>query len=142
MELQNQLQKKYEAIEAEISRLEGLHSEQYKTSGSFRYNPTNIYSVIDVTSTTNQAELIHAFAFIKNKEAQYIEAAGDIGLTEFPLFKWCGYTPEDWFHDIKLRFKFLKSEGQLQKLKEAKNKIQPYLPKDHIIQQLLLELPF
>ena len=50
--------------------------------------------------------------------------------------------PQDWFHDIKLRFKLLKSEGVLQKLKEAKNKMQPYMPKDHMIEQLLLELPF
>jgi len=142
MELQKTLESKYHLVNEEIARIEAINSESYKTSGAFRYNPTNSYSCIDITSTTNQAELIHAFAFIKNKEAQYLEAAEEIGLTEFPLFKWCGYMPQDWFHDIKLRFKLLKSEGVLQKLKEAKNKMQPYMPKDHMIEQLLIELPF
>lgn len=141
MELQKQLEEKYSQIEAAIADLEKINSEQYKTSGAFRYNPTNAYSCIDITSTQNQSELIHVFAFIKNKEQQYIDAASEIGLTEYPLFKWLGYQPEDWLHDIKLRFKLIKYDGQLAKLKEAKNKIQPYLPKDNIIRQLLLDLP-
>jgi len=100
MELQKTLESKYHLVNEEIARIEAINSESYKTSGAFRYNPTNSYSCIDITSTTNQAELIHAFAFIKNKEAQYLEAAEEIGLTEFPLFKWCGYMPQDWFLSV------------------------------------------
>ena len=142
MDLQTELKSKYQQIEDAIKDLEKINSEQYRTSGQFRYNPTNSYSAIDITSTTNRAELIHAYAFIKTKAEQYHNAANEIGINVYPVFKWCGYSPEDWFNDIKLRFKLIEHDGQMDKLKEAKRKIQPYLPKDDIIKQLLIELPF
>lgn len=141
MELQNQLQQKYAQIEDAIKALDAINAEQYKTSGCFRYNPTNSYSSVDLSTVTNQAELINVYSFIKVKKQQYEEAAEEIGLSEYPLFKWCGYTAEDWLHDVKLRFKLIKYDGRLAELKAAKNKIQPYLPKDTIIGQLLLEMP-
>lgn len=141
MDLQTELQNKYDQIEAAIKELEKINSEQYKTNGTFRYNPTNSYSSLDVHSTMAVGELIHAYAFIQNKSAQYHAAAAEIGLSEYPVFKWCGYMPEDWFFDIQLRVKLMKHHGELEKFKQAKAKIQPYLLKDNIIQQLLLELP-
>ena len=64
MDLQNQLQEKYQQIEDAIKDLEKINSEQYKTGGAFRWNPGNSYSVIDLTSTSNQSELINVYSFI------------------------------------------------------------------------------
>ena len=138
--LQEQLQTKYESVEKQIADIESLKNESYRTNGAFRYNPTNSYSGLDITSTMNQAELIHAYAFIKNKSEQYHEAANEVGVTEYPVFKWCGFVPDDWFFDIKLRLKLIKSEAQLGKLKELKIKMMPYLPQENKIKQLLLEI--
>ena len=140
--LQDQLQSKYTQVEEKIKMLEEIGNVNFKTNGKFRYNPSNSYSTVDITCTHNQVEMIHAYAFLTRKSEDYEKAAEEIGLKEYPLFKWRGYTPDEWYHDIKLRLKILNSEGQLQKLKEARAKMQSYLPKDNIIQQLLLELPF
>lgn len=142
MELQKQLLEKYNLIQEKIKELECLNNEAYKTGGGFRYNPTNSYSVVDITSCKNESELINVYSFIKTKQQQYDEAAEEIGLNKYPLFKWCGYSAEDWLSDIKLRFRLLKYDGKLTELKEAKAKIQPHLPQENIINQILLELPF
>ena len=137
--LQEKLQEKYDQIEAAITSLEKSKGESYKTSGAFRYNPTNSYSSVDIHSTTNVGEMIHAWAFIKNKSAQYDDAAADLGITEYPVFKWCGYTPDAWKHDIALRFTIIRYSDRLDKLKDARNRITPFLPQENKIKQLLLE---
>lgn len=139
--LQEQLQEKYDAVEKRITEIEGLKNEAYKTNCNFRYNPTNSYSSLDIDSTMNEAELIHAYAFVTNKAKQYHEAAEAIGLAEYPVFKWCGFAPEDWQHDIKLRFKMIRHHSQLSVLKDAKQKMLPFLPQENKIKQLLLEIP-
>lgn len=140
MELQQQLQEKYNACAERLKKLEAVSKEDYKTNGNFRYNPTNGYSSVDIPSTHNEAELIHAFAFIKNKSEQYHAAAAEIGLKQYPLFKWCGFVPEDWYHDIKLRFLMLKHGAEITKLNTAMDKMRPYLPEENKIKQLLLEI--
>jgi len=140
MDFQTELESKFKEVEANIAELEKVHSEAYRTNGNFRYNPTNNYSSVDITSTMNESELLHAFAFVKNKNEQYHAAASEIGISEYPVFKWCGFSPEDWQHDIKLRFKLMKYNGQLQKLKDMRAKMLPYMPQENKIKQLLLEL--
>lgn len=137
---QEQLQKKYDEIEERIIELEKVRSESYKTSGQFRYNPSNSYSSLNIKTTQDQVELINVNAFIQNKAKQYNESAEQLGLNTRPIFEWMGYTPELWFHDIQLRFKVLTLDTVLNKLKEQKQKIQPYLPHEHKIKQLLIEL--
>lgn len=138
--LQDKLQEKYNEVEAAILELEKVKNENYKTSGIFRYNPTNEYSWFDITSTTNEVELIHIHAFIFNKAKQYNDSAESIGLSQYPVFKWCGYAAQDWIDDINLRFKLIKFNGRLELLKEAKAKMLPYLPQENKIKQLLLSL--
>lgn len=139
--LREELQVKYKAIEAKIKELETVKNQTYKTSCQFRYNPTNSYSQLDINTTTNVSELINANAFIQNKKAQYHDSAEQLELNTFPVFKWCGYEPDLWLHDIKLRLAIINLDQDLYKLKELKSKIQPYLPEDNKIKQLLLEIP-
>ena len=139
-DLQQQLQDKYDIIEGKIKELGDIKTQAYKTNGNFRYNPTNSYSSVDIPNTHNEQELIHAYAFIQQKSEAYHKAASDIGLKEYPLFKWCGFEPNDWYFDIQLRFKLIRHSSQLQKLEATRQKMIPYLPQENKIKQLLLEI--
>lgn len=139
-DLQSQLQESYDLVEKQINEIKGLLEHSYKTNGCFRYNPTNSYSNLDIHSTVVVSELIHAYSFLKLKSEHYEQAAHEMGLTEYPVFKWCGFIPSDWFEDIKHRLKLIKSEGQLSKLKELKAKMERYLPEENEISKLLVEI--
>lgn len=139
--LKQELQSKYDTISERIGELEKIREQRYKTSCQFRYNPGNAYSGLDIDSTNNVEELIHANAFIRYKEQQYLESAKQLELTVFPVFKWLGYEPDLWTHDIKLRLSLITLDKELARLKELKAKIQPFLPEENKIKQLLLELP-
>ena len=138
--LRQELQSKFDAIEARIKELEALKSQPFKTSCQFRYNPNNSYNTLDINRTLNVEELIHANAFVQYKAEQYYNSAKQLGVSEFPVFKWCGYAPELWMEDIKLRLSLIGMDKELTKLKELKAKIQPFLPEENKLKQLLLEI--
>lgn len=134
------LQEKYEITLKRIEEIENIRNQTYKTSCQFKYNPTNEYSKIDISTCTNLKALIEINAFLKMKEIQYLESAKDLEIKEFPVYTWNGYTPALWHEDIKLRISILSMDSELNKLRDLKAKIQPFLPDDHKISQLLLEI--
>jgi hypothetical protein len=138
---QQHLEKKLCEIERKIAELEALSTFEYKTNGKFYYNPKNQYTCYDIHRMMDDAELIHIYSFITNKSKDYTNAGAEIGLQEFPFFKWGGYPAEYWQHDIKLRFALKVRDTELQRLQAMQRKIQlvSYLHRRQII-QLLLEL--
>lgn len=139
-ELSNSIKTNYEKVSEQLEKIKSIEQEDYKISASFRYNPTNSYSAICISECSSITELIHVLAFLQAKTHHYQGAANELGLKEFPIFKWMGYTVEDWQHDIQLRIQFLEYHKKKSKLEKWKSKLEDFLSEEDRVNAMMIEL--
>ena len=70
-----------------------ITESQFQTNGQFKFNPNyQNGSPIDIHKTKSLEDLITIHSYLKSKSEQYESSAKDLGLKEFPIFKWQNYT--------------------------------------------------
>lgn len=139
-ELTQKVKENYDLINQELEKISAIHDQTYKTSCNFRYNPTNSYSEVCIDDCTEIKSLINVYAFVKNKEQDYTDAANELKIKTAPLFKWCGYRVEDWKHDIELRITILTQKEKIDKLKKWQRKLEDFLSEEDKLNGMLEEL--
>jgi hypothetical protein len=137
----NKVPQALQAIEAKLNGLKMIEDSVYKTSCEFRWNP-NYQSnpPIKLDAIVDVDKLIQIHSYIAMKDEAYNKSANTLEITEYPVFKWQGYTLADWEHDIKLRIAIVTHKTQFDKLKRAKNKLESFLSKEQQVEMFLEQL--
>ena len=86
----------------------------YKTNLSFAYVEWSSSAVnLQVQKVDT---LLKIAAFLRSTEAAYENVAKEMGVDDYPSFKWGGFTVEEWVADIKLKISKLQVEAKRKKL--------------------------
>lgn len=121
------------ALEAKIKSLDHITESKYKTAG-------NLNGFNNIHEETNVGNLIKAFSFVSNKARAYVQAAEDMKLDTFPVFKESDSDVADWKHDIMLRIAVINHKDTLDKLNSYKEKFQKFLSEEDQKNMLLAEM--
>lgn len=121
------------ALEAKIKSLDHITGSKYKTNG--KLNGFN-----NIHEETNVGNLIKAFSFVSNKAKAYANAAEEMGLDTFPVFKESDSDVSDWKEDIMLRIAIINHKETLDKLNSYKEKFQKFLSEEDQKNMLLSEM--
>ena len=139
--VRTQMQEGLALISEKLKQLKSISETPYKTSGEFRFNPAytgnppiRIFNVIDL------GVLIGVLGAIKGHYDKYEDAAEILGLKEYPVFEWCGFTYEAWAHDLKLRASIISEKETREKLLRAKSKLEQFLTEEDRLAITLQEL--
>lgn len=89
-------------LKQELSNIQAVTESQYKTDGKFQDMPN-----FNIQTETEVSNLIKAYSVFKFKKQAYEEAAEDLKLANFPVFKLNGHCLESIKHDILLRIAVL-----------------------------------
>lgn len=130
-----------EAIDARLANHKKVVESTNKTNLEFKWNIHSPNS-IRIDKTDDVRLLIGMLGYIKHQEERYELAAKDLKLENYPAFDWCGYTYEDWKHDINIRVTILNSEKELKELSNAKKELEGFLTKEDQLEITLRKLGF
>lgn len=114
-----------EEVTKKLEKLQAIHESVYKTGSSFApsgFNP--------IQSETNIETLIKMASAQIGKERSYEEAAKELGLSQYPVYKEKGYTKDEIITDIKLRIAILTTENKRNELLEIKRGFEELMDKD------------
>ena len=120
IEDQNDIQRGLEIIETKIGDIRKYRDQKTKTNGDFRYTPSSNFTSCDLTKCKDVGQILTVVGFLKNRSELYELGAKEMGLSEYPVFRWQNYELEDWMHDLKHRLDFINSADRLRKLSDAK----------------------
>lgn len=102
----------------EISKAE---NPKWVTNCSFKFNEGGPSINLHVASEIRL--LISICAHLREKERSYLEAAGALGMADFPSFMWDGFTVLDWVSDIKSRINKIQIASKKKKLEELESRL-------------------
>lgn len=96
----------------------------YKTNMSFSYveGSSNVLPL----QVQKVESLLKIAAFLRSSEAAYEGVAKEMGVEDYPDFKWGGFAVADWWADIKLKIGKLQIDAKkksLERLEERLNNI-------------------
>jgi len=126
---QEEIQTKLALIKKALSEIKDVNGATFKTTGMFSFSPTS-GNGIDIKNNRNLQTLLDMVSFLNAKTKGYADAAEEMGLDTYPKFQWCGYYPEDWKHDIKIRISVLTSHERKRTLTEAKKILENYVTEE------------
>ena len=114
-----------EEVTKKLEKLQAIHESVYKTGSNFA--PTAFGTI---QSETNIETLIKMASSQIGKERVYDEAAKELGLSQYPVYKEKGYTKDEIITDIKLRIAILTTENKRNELLEIKRGFEELMDKD------------
>jgi hypothetical protein len=126
---QEEIQNKLALIKNELKKINVVGDTAFKTSGKFKFSPVSP-SPIDIKTVTSTHLLIETVSFLNAKSEGYNKAAEEMGLKQYPEFKWLGYNVQDWKHDVKLRIDVLTSHDKRQSLLKARDVLEKYVTEE------------
>lgn len=106
-----------EVVNQRIASLKHIEDKVYKTTGKVPGFSSNIQT------ETNVSELIKMYSSVSGREKAYNEAAADLGLETYPLFKLEGGTGADYAADVKLRIAIINNQATLDELNAIKKEL-------------------
>lgn len=137
------LQIALEKIDLELKALKDVESRAFRTNGQFRFNPGYTgNAAIDIPRTKDIELLISVYSYLMVKDNQYNQAAEELGLSEYPVFKWQGYTWEAWKNDLQLRIDVVAHHEKREKLNKAKQQLSTFLTEEDRLEMTLKNLGF
>jgi hypothetical protein len=122
-----------DAINAQLTKLDHITESNYKTSGELE-GFGNIRTEVKIEN------LIRAWSSVKNREITYVDAAGDLGKTTFPVFQINGQGAAAWKEDIILRMAIIEHDSTKKKLEEFKTRAESYLSEQDKKELMLKEM--
>lgn len=140
LQLRSELQNKLASIDAKLSKLKANAEATWRTNGEFKYNPYSSYAAINIHRNTDLYLLMSILGYILSKKNEIETAAKVLELDNYPNFTWCGYDADSWEHDIKIRVSVITHHEKIQKLKQAKVKLQSFLTEEDKLAIVLKEL--
>lgn len=142
IEVRSKLNKALTEINEKLSNLQVISTTPFKTNGKFKWNPNAGGGEIDILTCTKMEDLIAIHQTLKMRAEGYDKSASDLGIAQYPVFKWCGHTWKDWEHDLKLRVAVVNQHQIETRLKEAKEKLSRFLTEEDQLNNVLTELGF
>ena len=121
-------------LNEKIASLKRIEESVYKTNGEVEGFSTNIKEEMKIEN------LIRTYSSVKMREAGYLAAVRELGLTTFPAFVVGSGSPDDWKHDIMLRIDILTHKETLDKLNGFKEKMGKFLSEQDQKAMLLKEM--
>ena len=85
--------------------------------------------------------LLSIGSFLLEKKEYYDKFASKT-LDSYPVFKWQSYTYEQWENDLNTRLAIISEYDRLQKINEAKAKLERFLTEEDQLNITLKELGF
>jgi len=115
------------AIDNRLRDFKALTASNYRTGGKFESN-------INIQTETEQQVLIKAYSAVVEKEAKYNNAGDQLVkdgvINQYPVFKLCGYSAEEWIFDIKLRLQIINQQVYIDKLNSLRAKYADLMDKE------------
>lgn len=78
---------------------------------------------VNLNVESNIRNLICYASYLIEKTKTYNEASTQLGVTDPPQFTWCGFTFQDWLHDIRLRIGKIQIAVKKKKLEALKERL-------------------
>lgn len=125
---QEEIQNKLALINKALDAIKTVNGKTFKTNGMFQFSPAG--TGISIKDNRNLQTLIEMVSFLNAKQTGYNKAAEEMEIQSYPEFKWCGYTTEEWKHDIKTRISVLTSHVKKETLLKAKTILQKYVTEE------------
>lgn len=119
-----------EAVDEALVRLNGLKNTQLKTNGKCYYRQDKQGTFVDFQTTTNPFEIGCMIGYVEQKKTEYLSGMNIIGATEFPVFKWNGFSLEDWIHDAKVRIDVLTYNNKKEILEKTRETIEKFMSEE------------
>jgi hypothetical protein len=113
-------------VTEKLEKLQAIHESVYKTGSNFTPSGFNT-SIQNETSIEN---LIKMASSQIGKERFYEEAAKELGLSQYPVYKDKGYTKDEILSDIKLRIAILTTENKRNELLDIKRGFEELMDKE------------
>lgn len=135
-----QLHNALSVIEARLKELNKVAGGSYQTNGNFKFTPNGTMTGVDIHKCTDIAQLLTIHSFLKQKADSYNASGEYFGLKQFPVFKWCGYTLEQWETDLKIRIALTTQKDETDKLEAAKKQLGGFLTREDQLGMLIASL--
>lgn len=113
-----------EVVQQKRAEIQSAENPVRKTNMTFKFDPLSTQS-ISLNVEQKVSVLINILAFLLSREAEFNRAAQMLGVSG-ETFKWCGFTLEDWHHDIQARVTKLdikQRKAELAELEERLSKL-------------------
>lgn len=126
---------KLQVIEQLLNQLELKKAEVakaikpfYLTGGIFPYSE-GLSNHVDIALVREERKLTEILAFLKGREKDYVEAAGELGTD--PSFKWRGFTTAEWKDDVQTRVNALQIVKKRAELAELEIRVNKHVPQEY-----------
>lgn len=134
-------------IKSAKKSLKGIENKSYRTTCRFKFNPTSYdNNGIPIDTVTDVSLLLNIAAFLIEKEEYYQKAVEHFKLDtpdfEIPVFKWNGYSKNDWLEDIELRLQLIYQKEKIDLLDEAEAELKQLQTRTDRLEALASRLNF
>ena len=130
-DLKVELREQYQTVCEELAKLDKFERSEPKTNGRFSYNQqASIGKFLDINVETRIEKLISILGFLYNKSSEYAKGAEIAMLASYPIFKWEGYTYDDWKNDIELRIHIVTEHERKTEMVEMKKELESYFSRE------------
>lgn len=137
----NKVPNALEVIDLKLQALKDVSDASPKTNGEFRWNPNyNNGNSIMLHYVKDISLLINIHQYIRTKDEEYKKSAEILGVKEYPVFTWLGFSFEAWDHDIKQRIAIVTTHKEKKRLLDAKRKLENFLSEEDRLNMVLSEL--
>ena len=100
----------------------------YRTNRTFSFTDGDLNRSINLAVVSDVGALLKMAGFVMSQFQGYVTAAQSLlpGETA-PCFTWCGFTAEDWLHDIGLRISQVTLKAKKERLARAEERLNSLL---------------
>lgn len=105
----------FQKVQAKKNAIEKAEKPVWN-AGSFGYSTSSAHDRTDVKIVSDVRKLIEMYAFLIERESNYIIAATELGADN--KFTWLGFTADEWKSDFKTRSMQLNIQKERKTLQE------------------------
>lgn len=128
-ELNKKLKSTIRGIDKELRSL-GVDTQQNfipRTNGtSFKYNELDP-NTVNILTFLEPTYLIRSLAKMKRIKKEAEELMLELGISTYPVIKWCNHDIDAWIHDLTYRVKLVVNHGRIQELNKARQELVTFL---------------
>lgn len=123
---------KIDALLADVKRQKEAIAEAekptYRTNRTFSFTDGDLNRSINLAVVSDVAALLKMAGFVKAQAGAYgVAAATMLPGESAPRFTWCGYSADDWMHDIGLRISQVTLKVKKERLARAEERLNSLL---------------
>lgn len=140
-EAQNKVRETYEKVCSRLKQMESFNDTNYKTTGNFQFTGAKSTSgITEIFKSTNIPQLVTIAGFVDQKESEYNAGAERLNLSNVPVFKWHGFSAQDWIDDIMLRINIINFTNEKKQLGEYKDKLSQFFTAEQKLTDVLADI--